>query len=183
MSDKDATGTPPHPPQTWGVVNTHPHREREAAFNLERQSFAVYLPRFARIVRHARRTSEVERPLFAGYMFVGIDPGRTAWRPIASTVGVRGIVRFGERPALVDDGFIAALRARERDGLIVLPDRPYEPGESVRVVGGPFAGAVAKVLASRDRERVVVLLELLQKEFAATLDVRFVRRKDVEAGA
>lgn len=180
MNNKEILATP-SAPLFWGVVNTHPHRERQAVLNLERQSFVVYLPRFARIVRHARRTSEVERPLFPGYLFVGIDPQTTAWRPIASTVGVRGIVKFGDRPALVDDGFVAALRARERDGLIVLPDRPFEPGESVRVIGGPFAGAVAQVLAGRDSERVVVLLELLKKEFAATLDVRWVRRKSAEA--
>lgn len=165
----------------WGVVNTHPHRERQAEFNLRRQDFTVYVPRIAKVVRHARRVSQVERPLFPGYLFVAIAPEATLWRPIASTVGVRGIVRSGERPALVDDRFIAALREREREGVIVLPARPYEPGESVRVVGGPFAGAVAKVLAAREPERVIVLLELLQKEFPATLDVRQVRRSSEQA--
>lgn len=163
-------------PSYWGVVNTHPHRERQAELNLAQQQFRVYLPRHVKTVRHARRETQVERPLFPGYLFVAIDPAKTAWRPIASTVGVRAIVQFGDRPALVDDRFIAALRERERDGVIVLPARPYEPGEAVRVVGGPFAGAVAKVLACRDGERITVLLELLQKQFSAALDVRLVRR-------
>lgn len=173
MRQTDAYQTP----RFWGVVNTQPHRECIAESNLRRQGFPVYLPRLKKTVRHARHQSYVDRPLFPGYLFVGIDPAMTIWRPIASTVGVRAIVPAGASPALVDHRMIDAIRDRERDGYIVLPARPYQQGERICVVGGPFAGAVAKVIESSDRDRIIVLLELLQKEFRASLDVRLVCRK------
>jgi transcriptional antiterminator RfaH len=156
----------------WAVINAHAHRERVAVENLERQGFRVYCPLIRKTVRHARRVQDVARPLFPGYLFLraGVDAGR--WRPALSTIGVRSLLRFGDRPGYVDDRFIQSLRARERDGVIVAPVTPYRVGQQVKIVGGAFDGLVATILELRDEERVTVLMEMLSGEVKVRLETR-----------
>jgi transcriptional antiterminator RfaH len=86
------------------------------------------------------------------------------WRPILSTFGVRAVIRFGERPAFVDDGFIEGLRAREVDGVIAKPATPYRVGQEIRLRGGPFDGLIARIIEMKDKDRLVVLMNLLNQD-------------------
>jgi transcriptional antiterminator RfaH len=159
--------TLPRPrPRDWAVVNTHPNREHIAREHLVRQEFDVYCPLIRRPRTHARRVENVLRPLFPGYVFVALDPEFTRWRPILSTIGVRTLVRFGDRPALIEEAFIQSLRDREVESVIVRPARParpYQVGQQVRLHGGPFDGVVATILSLDEKDRLVVLMDLLQR--------------------
>ena len=73
---------------SWYVVQTHPHAEAKAASHLERQGYSIYLPRYLKRRRHARRIEIVAAPLFPRYLFVAIDPLTQRWRSIQSTIGV-----------------------------------------------------------------------------------------------
>lgn len=147
----------------WLAVNTHPHREHIAIENLGRQDFETYCPLIQRQVRHARRTRHVMRPLFPGYVFVRINPDLQRWRPILSTFGVRSLVRCGDRLSFVEDGFVAGLRARELDGIIIKPAEPYQLGQKVRMRSGPFDGLVATIIEMDEKDRLVVLMDLLNQ--------------------
>lgn len=148
----------------WAAINTHPHREHVAVENLVRQNFQAYFPRELKRVRHARRVQDVMRPLFPGYVFAQVSSELTMWRPILSTYGVRGLVRFGDRPAYVDGGFIEGLRAREVDGVIAKPAMPYRLGQEVRLNGGPFDGLIGRIIEMNDKDRLVLLTNLLQQD-------------------
>ncbi|BBU60275.1 transcription antitermination protein RfaH [Methylosinus sp. C49] len=146
----------------WAVVNTHPHRERLALENLMRQQFHAYCPFMLERVRHARRTREVSRPLFPGYVFVELAAD-TRWGPICSTFGVRTLVRSGEQPSFLPGDFIEDLKIREIDGVIVAPSRSFEIGQTVRIAGGAFQDFVATIIDLDERDRVTVLMELLSR--------------------
>lgn len=148
----------------WAAISTHPHRETIATENLLRQNFQVYFPRELKRVRHARRIQNVMRPLFPGYLFVQVMPESAMWRPILSTVGVRTLVRIGERPSLIDSGFIDALRAREIDGVIARPAAPYQLGQQVRLNGGALDGLIGQIIAMKDEERLTLLTHMLQRQ-------------------
>ena len=132
----------------------------------------TYCPEIERTISHARRKQVVRRPLFPGYCFVGTDPLVTQWRPILSTFGVRRIVRFGEQMGYLPPNFIAALRAREINGLVCRPPSPFGPGESVRIKEGAFEGVVAQILEIGENDRIKVLLELLQLPVKIDVNVR-----------
>ena len=151
------------PPSAWIVVNTQPHREQIALENLARQEFNTYCPRMRTRVRHARRTQEVLRPLFPGYLFVRVNADLQRWRPILSTYGVRTLVCCGDRPSFLDDGFVEGLQARTIDGAIVRPASPYELGQRVKMAGGAFDGLIATILEMDEKDRLVVLMDLLNR--------------------
>lgn len=160
---------------SWLVVQTHPHKEAFAVLNLERQNFTTYAPVIHKRVRHARRTEDVLRPLFPGYVFVKPGQLSTALRPLQGTFGVRCIIG-GDRPSLLSGDFIASLRAREIDGVIVRPDSPYRAGQPVRMVGGAFDGLVATILGLDDNGRITVLMELLNQAVKVHTSLHGVRQ-------
>jgi transcriptional antiterminator RfaH len=159
-------------PQTWIVVNTHPHKEATAIANLENQGYTTYCPVVRKSIRHARKARQVLRPLFPGYLFVGLGFDKAQWRPVLSTFGVRTLIRSGDEPSRLNPGFIAALRSRESDGVIVAPAHPYTVGQKIRIADGPFDGTVATILSLGEKDRIVVLMDLLNRPVRVVLDAR-----------
>ena len=157
-------------PSGWAVVNTQPHREHVALENLKRQDFQAYCPLIKRRHSHARRVKEVLRPLFPGYLFVRINPSVQRWRPLLSTQGVRSLVRCGEELSLLGDDFVHELKAREVDGAITKPVSPYRLGQRVCVTGGAFDGLIATIVEMHERERLTVLMQLLNRAVKIHID-------------
>ena len=149
----------------WVAVVTHHFKEAQAVDNLARQGFDAYCPMIRKKVRHARRLREVLRPLFPGYVFVSLDAERDQWRPILSTIGVRTLIRFGDRFGILPKSFVESLRALENDGAIAMPvaKESYACGEHVRLREGPFEGLVATVLKCDDNGRLTLLMDMLSR--------------------
>jgi len=151
---------------TWFCVQTHARAEEKARFNLERQGFEVYFPRYLKRRSHARRIEEVRAPVFPRYLFVRFDAATAPWRKILSTFGVSTLVCFGERPAPVPTWIIDELKAQEREtGLIPLAQRTvFEKGQRVSIAYGAMAGQIAAFDHVSDNERVCVLLDLMGRQ-------------------
>lgn len=60
----------------WYAVYTKTGAENLAEGHLQRQGFRVYLPRYRKERRHARRITLVKAPLFPRYLFVELDLDR-----------------------------------------------------------------------------------------------------------
>lgn len=151
----------------WFAVHTQARGEAQARFNLMRQGFEVYLPRFLKRRRHARRTEMVPTPLFSRYLFVHMDTGAARWRAIQSTFGVSHLVCNGDLPAAVPDAIIDNIRSREDDsGMVAMgnPPPPFDKGQVVKVLTGPLAEQVGWFEGVSDEERVILLLELLGRK-------------------
>jgi len=90
----------------WYLAATKPRQEDRARDNLERQGFVAQLPRI--VVRKLSRGAWADKidPLFPGYIFVFFDTHRKSMALTRSTLGVSGLVRFGEHPANIEPGVI-----------------------------------------------------------------------------
>jgi transcriptional antiterminator RfaH len=155
----------------WYVVQTHVNSESKATTHLLRQGYDVYLPRYLKRRRHARRVENVPAPLFPRYVFVGFDAA-ARWRSIQSTQGVSHLVCNGNEPAILPASVIAELRRREDDnGFTRLDLRPlFAPSDKVRVVDGVFGDSFGSFEGMADRDRVAILLDLLGRKVRVVLD-------------
>lgn len=160
------------PASGWYTVQTHPNAEAKAAAHLARQGYEVYLPRYLKQRRHARRVETVRAPLFPRYLFVANDALAQRWRSIQSTIGVSRLLCNGETPAILTGAVINGLRSREgQDGLVGLERRAtFLPGSSVRVIDGVFASCPGLFEGMTDHQRVTVLLDLLGRKVRVVLD-------------
>jgi len=110
---------------------------------------------------------EAVDPIFPGYIFVHMDPERAAWRCINGTRGIRHLVMGAARPLPVRTGVVETLIASLGvDGLVRFVD-PLRPGDTVRLLAGPFAEALGKVVSLDARGRVTLLLALFGTQIRA----------------
>jgi len=159
----------------WFVVHTLPNAEAKAAGHLVRQGFDIYLPRYLKRRRHARRVETVAAPLFPRYMFVAIDMTIQRWRCIHSTIGVSRLVCHGDTPAPVSGAIVDGLRRREDDGGYIKLEPPrFRAGDKVRILDGAFASILGLFEGTRDSDRVAILLELLGRKVRITVDAESV---------
>jgi transcriptional antiterminator RfaH len=150
----------------WYVIQTHAMAEEKVAFNLKRQGYNAYLPRYLKKRSHARRVDWVPRPLFPCYLFVEMDVETTQWQAIRSTIGVSHFICLGEFPAPVHEGIVEAIIAREDDrGHVGLSlDILFEQGQEVEITNGPLAEISAIFDCVDDKDRVYVLMDLLGRQ-------------------
>jgi transcriptional antiterminator RfaH len=160
----------------WYVVQTQVNGEAKAAQNLARQGYEIYLPRYLKRRRHARKVDFTAKPLFPRYMFVAIDMATQRWRSIQSTFGVARLVSNGDDPASVPEGVVHALRAREDDkGFVRLDSKPaFVPGDRVRVLAGAFMDSAGLFNGLADHDRVSILLDMLGRKVRVLLDADMV---------
>jgi transcriptional antiterminator RfaH len=160
----------------WYVVQTQVNGEHKAAQNLMRQCYEIYLPRYLKYRRHARKIDVTAKPLFPRYLFVAIDMSTQRWRSIQSTFGVARLVCNGDDPAPVPNGVLGALKAREDDrGFIRMEAKPaFAPGDKVRVLAGAFMDSAGLFDGMGDHDRVAILLDLLGRKVRVHLDVDLV---------
>jgi transcriptional antiterminator RfaH len=186
-----AAVTPPTPSSgpspitsAWFLVRSKPRQESVALTHLARQGYESYLPLFATEKLVRRKSTVVQEPMFARYLFVRLDTSGhergqgQSWSPIRSTVGVSELVCFGSRPARVDDALIATLRERET-AQQASPTTLFAHGDNVRITEGAFAGldAIYQMNQANDGEaRAIVLLDLLSKPVAMTIDAASLRK-------
>ena len=175
---KTAPATPVTPATSaWFLVRSKPRQESVALTHLARQGYESYLPLFATEKLVRRKSTVVQEPMFARYLFVRLDTTGQgqSWSPIRSTVGVSELVCFGSRPARVDDALIATLREREATQQAD-PITLFAHGDSVRITEGAFAGLEAIYQMNDAEGRAMVLLDLLSKPVAMTIDAASLRK-------
>lgn len=152
----------------WFLIRSKPQQEHIARLNYEKQGFVVYLPQIRTIRRHARRTEQVLKPFFPGYLFLRLAPAERRWPTIASTVGVLAPVHFGDYYPPVPDKIINQIMARE-DAAGIIPASAelasrFSLGDIVRVSRDGIEelwGRLDKIL---DKDRVLILLDILQRQ-------------------
>jgi len=153
----------------WYVVATKSRDEEVAKVNLERQGYLVFLPTISLKKRRRGHWTPVTEPLFPGYLFVSLVFGNDDPAPIRSTVGCVGLVRFGQTYTPVPSELIARLRAAVSKDMAA--PAPFQSGDAVRLMSGPFVGLEAIYDMAKGEDRAQVLLEVLGRVQRLTVEL------------
>jgi transcriptional antiterminator RfaH len=136
----------------WCCALTEANRERVALRFLAMAGYETYCPWLG--------TKRGPAPLFPGYCFILI--AERGWWAARWSIAVRAIVGTQGEPAHVPDAVISGLRAREQNGVIMLPSKPgLQRGDQVRITKGPFVDRLAIFDGMKGSDRVAVLLAML----------------------
>jgi transcriptional antiterminator RfaH len=157
----------------WFVATTKPRQEKVAAQQLENQNFCVYLPLFRRSKHRNGKWKKSSEVLFPGYVFIQLDLEKDDISPIRSTIGVQGLVRFGNQLAPLDQKVISYLQKNEQlhFGENVDHAAQFASGDAVKLLSGPFAGLNGVFDISKSSARVIVLLSILGGWQSVTIDL------------
>lgn len=143
----------------WYLVQCKPCQDERAQEHLMRQGYHCYRPqRSCECIVRGYPQIKVQS-LFPGYLFIALANDAN-WAPLRSTRGVTRVVSFGGMPVKVDARLIAQLQQRAGEA----PKPVLREGESVRITDGSFAELDAIFMAMDGDERVLLLLNLLNRQ-------------------
>lgn len=148
----------------WYLAQLKPNAHQIARSNLDRQGFETFLPLHKETMRRSGRFHTQLKPLFPGYIFVGLGCETATWRTINATRGVTKLVSFGDTPAEVPAGIMAAFQQRFTEEGIASDAIPLEIGDKVRIAAGPFADLIAQVETVSADKRIWLLLDVLGRK-------------------
>lgn len=159
-------------PRAWYLVQCKASQDERAEINLLNQGYTCFRPthRRERVVRGRRKV--VCESLFPSYLFIQLG-GEDSWAPLRSTRGVARVVSFGGKPLPVRDELIAQFQEHEGDA----PVEPgFSSGERVRITSGPLVELEAIFLAMEGEERVVLLMQFLEREQRISIPLADIRK-------
>ena len=154
--------------RSWRVLHVVANHEKRVAQHLTVRSLEHYLPLFTNRSRWTDRVVTLERPLFAGYVFVRFAP--EARLRVISTPGVLHLLGEDARDT-VSEAEIDRIREGLAAGCLLRPHRWVEVGSQVRVLRGVFEGSEGIVTDFRKQCKVVMALSATRQCFSLELDL------------
>ena len=162
---------------SWFVIWTESRAEKKVEARIAALGLTPWLPTVKERHRWSDRWRDVVCPLFPGYLFArarSVD-----WGKVLRTPGVLTIVKREGRPALLADGFMAALRdAIEREGAApnaMAAGTDYVPGDEVIVQEGPLKGVRGVVRERRSGRQLVIWVSEIGRGVAFTIGPALVK--------
>ena len=152
----------------WYAIYTKHQHEKSAADLLLRKGFEVLLPLY-KATRHWKdRTKVVSLPLFPCYLFLRTSLDRKL--EILKTPGVFWLVENGSYACSVPESDINAMRKIMESSARAEPHPYLECGTLVRVRSGALSGVQGILTRVKNRYRVVLSVDLLQKSVAVEVE-------------
>lgn len=141
----------------WYALYTKSRKEAQVNEALKSRGVETYLPLYE--PRGGRQRRKGSRPLFSCYLFAKVDFSSKSVSSIEWTPGLRRIVSFGGKPAIIQDEIVSGIKERLGHSEDAWWDSDFEPGERVRVKSGPlkdFEAIFDERLSSSERVRVFI---------------------------
>ncbi len=146
----------------WVLIYTKARQEIKANENLQKQGFKTFLPLIAPSNKDSDFNCPV--PIFPRYLFAQINPNLDNWASINSSYGVSQIVMFSKNLTPIPNDVIQLIQNKlDKSGIYKeeVSEVDYQKGDSVYIKEGRFAGVDAIFLSKKSKDRVRLLLKLL----------------------
>ena len=167
----------------WILVYTKANQEAKANENLKRQGFKTLLPLRDSTNKNDGLDSLV--PVFPRYILVKINLELGNWTAIKSSYGVSNIVMFSDKFTPISDSVIELIQDKLNEEGIYKEDFKmlhYKKGDPIFIKQGSFAGIDAIFLSKKSKDRVRLLLRLLNASIVAEMAVSNIENKAVLKG-
>lgn len=147
------------PTARWFCLKTHPKQEHLAAAALRQiQQIKCFAPRIRFRKSTRRGVVWFVEPLFPGYLFANFSY-TLSHRQVEHAPRVSGIVKFGDRVAVIGDRFIDQLQGTVGPEETIIFDPEPGLGERIKIGEGAFQGleaVVTQLVPAKDRVKVLI---------------------------
>jgi len=152
----------------WVALVVRPQAERKVQARLANVGIESFVPWHRVRRRWSDRLKILEQNLFPGYVFC-----RSTFADrmlVMKQPGVRQVVGFNNKPALIPDSEVTALRRTVSSDLPLGPWPFLRAGQRVRIERGVLAGLEGTLARDSPNWRVVISIEALQRSIAVEVD-------------
>lgn len=153
----------------WYLIYSKSRQEQRAQQHLANQGFESFAPQITVKKIRAGKTVQLTEPLFPRYIFLKC-PQTPNLSTIRSTRGVAGLVRFGDKLATVPSSLINHLLKNQLQLQQQLPVQPFQPGDKLEILNGPFASLNAVFQQTDGEQRSIILLNFLGQQLQLSME-------------
>jgi len=165
--------------KNWYVIHTYSGYEDAVAKNLKQRAeslgmedkiFNVLVPKEKKIKIKSGKRKTVEEKIYPGYVLVEMIVTDDSWYVVRNTPNVTGFVGVGTTPVPVSSKEVETLKQRMG---VETPQHKIEvkPGDSVKIVDGPFKDFDGKVSEIDEaRGKIKVLVNMFGRDTPVELD-------------
>lgn len=148
----------------WWVVQTKPKAEDKVIRELNNQGFTTFCPMYRKEKPQASQMQIKTTHLFPRYVFIQANEHAKKFiHAIRSTYGVHMLLKINERPTLLSDQDVQNLKLIEAQN-VNNAESYFKSGDVVKITKGLYQGLEAIIHIDDSLERVVVLLNFLNKK-------------------
>ena len=152
----------------WYVLHVTANHEKRVVQHLNARAVENYLPLYTERSQWTDRTVQLERPLFAGYVFIRFSPLQRL--SVLSTPGVLQLLG-GNGCHTVSGEELERIRLGLANGYLLRPHSGMEIGTNVRVRGGIFDGVSGVITELRQQCKVIIGLSAVQRCFSLEIGI------------
>jgi transcription antitermination factor NusG len=151
----------------WYAVYTCANHERSVSDQLMSRGVEHFLPQYESVRRWKDRKMRLHLPLFPGYVFVYLALQNRL--RVLQVPGVVRLVGFDGHPVAVPEEEVARVRQFLNEGFQVEPHKYLQSGRRVRVKSGPLEGMEGIIVRRKNRSRLVLSFDLIQRSLAVEI--------------
>jgi len=152
----------------WFAVYTCANHEKSVADQFAGRGVEHFLPQYESVRRWKDRKMRLQLPLFPGYVFVHMAAQERL--RVLQVPGVVRLVGFNGSPAPMPQKDIERIRQFLEQGWRAEPHPYLQVGRHARVVQGPLAGMEGIIVRRKNRTRLVLSFDLIQRSMAIEMD-------------
>lgn len=154
--------------EQWYAVYVCANHEKRVADQFAGRNLEHFLPKYESMRRWKDRKVRLQMPLFPGYLFVHMASQERL--RVLQVPGVVQLVGLHGSPTPLPEEDINRIREFLGQGWQADPHRYLQAGRRARVVRGPLAGIEGIVLRRKNRSRLVLSFDLIQRSMAIEMD-------------
>tara|TARA_B110000977_G_scaffold126272_1_gene161508 strand:+ start:62 stop:538 length:477 start_codon:yes stop_codon:yes gene_type:complete len=140
----------------WLVASYKINEVKRLECNLLNQKFDFYLPKITTTNINSKPKMEV---LFPGYIF--INTGFESYSALKYTLGIKNIIKFGDRISCISDEDIKIMQKVEESSKIDPLAPQVQIGQDALISKGYLKGSIVKICSLPSKDRIDILLTFL----------------------
>jgi transcriptional antiterminator NusG len=165
----------------WYAIHAHAGQENKVKENLQKSierdglqdligEIVVPSEQVAEIKGGQRRVTT--RKFFPGYVLVNMVLNEQTWFIVKNTPGVSGFISAGRTPVALEEAEVAGILEQAKgDQEKPKPKVPFQQGELVKIIEGPFSNFLGTVdEINPERGRVKVLVKIFERLTSVELE-------------
>lgn len=158
----------------WYVMYTASRSEKKVADRLAERGWEVYLPIVEELRQWSDRKKKVQRPLFNGYVFVKTHRNQL-WECLQVPGAVK-FVHFSGQHATIREEDLDIIKRVVTTGVAVETDgSTIEPGEKVKVMGGPLQDLMGEVVEKGNKDYFLIRIPGIYQNMLITIERKFLQ--------
>lgn len=164
-----------HPDAKWYVVHTYSGHENKVKVNIEKMVenrgmqdliLNIVVPTEERVEIKDGQRKVKSKKMFPGYVIIKMVVTNESWYLVRNTQGVTGFVGHGSDPIPLSDDEVRRMGIEK-----VWIDLDIDPGDTVKVINGPFESFMGKVEeVNMEKQTLKVIVSMFGRDTSVELE-------------